>query len=212
MQRRQLFSRRLEPPGGQPEFRDGCDWTWAGVALCWSRIKKSGSESSELNALMWADIDLRRAKARIHRKRAAGVDYERTKTEDRTRLVDLLPPALRALKRQREHTFMKGGHVFHNPLTGRPWFDDKSPRETYWDPALQKAGIRRRVPHQTRHTFASMMLSAGESPKWVAAQMGDDLKTVLRHYQTYLDTHEFRCWETCDAGVRPGARGEERLG
>ncbi len=36
---------------------------------------------------------------------------------------------------------------------------------------MRKAGILYRRPYQTRHTFASMMLSADEHPMWVARQM-----------------------------------------
>ncbi|WP_434777498.1 hypothetical protein [Neisseria sp. Ec49-e6-T10] len=43
---------------------------------------------------------------------------------------------------------------------------------TVWVSVLKFAGVRYRRPYQTRHTFASMMLSAGENPMWVAAQMG----------------------------------------
>ena len=36
----------------------------------------------------------------------------------------------------------------------------------------QKAGLRRRIMYQTRHTFASNALAAGEAPWWVAAMLG----------------------------------------
>jgi integrase len=39
-------------------------------------------------------------------------------------------------------------------------------------PALQRANDKYRTPYQTRHTFASMLLSRGENPLWVAEQMG----------------------------------------
>jgi integrase len=32
--------------------------------------------------------------------------------------------------------------------------------------------VKYRCPYQTRHTFASMMLSSGKNPMWVASQMG----------------------------------------
>lgn len=45
--------------------------------------------------------------------------------------------------------------------------------------ALKKAGVRYRRPYQTRHTFASMLLSAGEHPMWVAQQMGHSDWTMI---------------------------------
>lgn len=37
---------------------------------------------------------------------------------------------------------------------------------------VRRAGARYRSPYQTRHTYASTLLSAGENPMWVAQQMG----------------------------------------
>jgi integrase len=62
--------------------------------------------------------------------------------------------------------------VFLNPRTGKPWETDAQIRKTAWIPALKRAGIAYRTAYQTRHTYASLMLSAGENPMWVANQMG----------------------------------------
>lgn len=45
-------------------------------------------------------------------------------------------------------------------------------RKTVWQPALKRAQVRYRYPYQTRHTFPSALLSAGENPVWVASMMG----------------------------------------
>ena len=40
---------------------------------------------------------------------------------------------------------------------------------------------------QTRHTFASLMLSRGENPMWVAQQLGhSDLKMLRDHYGRWI--------------------------
>lgn len=53
--------------------------------------------------------------------------------------------------------------------------------------ALKKAGIRYRNPYQTRHTYASMLLSAGENPMWVAQQMGHkDWAMIRRVYGRWI--------------------------
>ncbi|WP_370570037.1 tyrosine-type recombinase/integrase [Serratia sp. OS31] len=41
-----------------------------------------------------------------------------------------------------------------------------------WDPAAKLAGIRRRNPYHTRHTFACWFLTAGANPSFIVAQMG----------------------------------------
>jgi integrase len=52
---------------------------------------------------------------------------------------------------------------------------------------MRKAGVRYRRPYQTRHTYASMMLSAGESPMWVAQQMGhSDWTVIARIYGRWI--------------------------
>ena len=45
-------------------------------------------------------------------------------------------------------------------------------RERVWYSTLVKARLSRRTMYQTRHTFASNALAAGEAPSWVAAMLG----------------------------------------
>lgn len=148
----------------------------------------SGLRTSELVALEWGDIDWIRGIVRVSRaKTQAGVSVEGTKTRRGTRDVKLLSPAREALERQKVHSFLAGGRVFLNPLTGGPWEGDQPIRRTAWQPALRAALVRYRRPYQTRHTFASMMLTAGESPVWVAAQMGhSDLMMIARTYGRWI--------------------------
>ena len=52
---------------------------------------------------------------------------------------------------------------------------------------MRKAGVRYRRPYQTRHTYASMMLTAGEPLGWVAGQMGhSDLNMLGRVYARWI--------------------------
>jgi integrase len=52
-------------------------------------------------------------------------------------------------------------------------------RDRVWYPTLAKAGLRRRTMYQTRHTFASNALAAGEAPSWVAAMLGHTSPEML---------------------------------
>ncbi|MDR2709734.1 MAG: site-specific integrase [Burkholderiales bacterium] len=133
----------------------------------------TGLRTSELVALDWGDIDFARGVIRVRRaKTQAAKAPETTKTVSGRREVKILAPALEALNGQKPFTFFKGAEVFQNPRTGERWIGDQPIRENAWTPALRRAGIAYRRPYQTRHTYASMLLSAGENPMWVAQQMG----------------------------------------
>ena len=149
----------------------------------------TGMRTSELVALEWGDIDLKRGEIRVRRAstQAAGMRTESTKTRSGTRTIKILSGAREALEDQKFHTLLAGTHVFHNPRTGQPWTGDQPIRKTLWQPAIKKAGVRYRIPYQTRHTYASMMLSAGEHPMWVAQQMGHaDWGMIRRIYGRWM--------------------------
>ncbi len=133
----------------------------------------TGVRTSELVALEWKDIDWKRGVVRIRRaKTQISKVAEITRTTSGTRDIKLLRPALEALKAQKQFTFLKGKEIFQNPRKQEPWSGDRAIRKYSWIPALKRAGVVYRRPYQTRHTYASMMLSAGENPMWVAQQMG----------------------------------------
>jgi integrase len=133
----------------------------------------TGLRTSELCALDWADVDWLRGMVRVSRALTQGApEPEEPKTKAGLRDVKLLPPALEALKAQKARTYLKNKEVFQDPRTGERWTGDQAIRKTLWSPALKKAGVRYRNPYQTRHTYASMMLMAGEHIMWVSKQLG----------------------------------------
>ena len=148
----------------------------------------TGLRTSELIALLWDDIDWIKKEMRISRALTqASKVPESTKTTSGTRTVKLLPDALFALQEQKRFTFLAGEQVFHNPKTDKPWFGDQAIRRTLWVHALKKAGVRYRNPYQTRHTYASMMLSAGESLPWLSNQMGhSNVLTTAKIYAKFI--------------------------
>jgi len=150
----------------------------------------TGMRTSELIGLQWGDVDWMRGTIAVRRaltQAASKTGPETTKTRAGTRVVKLLPPALEALKAQKAFTYLKDREIFQNPKTGERWTGDQAIRQTMWRYALKKAGVRYRYPYQTRHTYASMMLSAGENPMWVAQQMGhSDWAMIRRVYGRWM--------------------------
>ncbi|MXS85326.1 site-specific integrase [Nitrosomonas sp. HPC101] len=144
----------------------------------------TGMRPSELIALEWADIDFDNKKIQVTKAITdASRMEETTKTKAGTREIDMLPPVEQALKDQKQYTLLQKSKVFHNPLTSKPWDGSQQIRKTCWTPLLKKAGVKYRNPYQTRHTYASMMLSAGEQLAWVSTQMGHS--NVLVTINTY---------------------------
>lgn len=167
----------------------------------------SGLRTSELVALEWGDIDFRRGTVRVSKaKTRAAKSPELPKTRKGTRDVTLLAPALAAIERQKAWTFLAGQRVFHNPIKNTPWTNDQKVRLA-WVAALKAAGIRYRRPYQTRHTYASMMLTAGENPAWIAGQMGHaDLAMLFRSYGRWIKS------ATPDAGQKAVAMFSKSCG
>jgi len=148
----------------------------------------SGLRTSELVALDWGDIDWRRGFVRVSRALTQVSDEaEQPKTRRGKRDVKLLQPAIEALIAQKPFSFMAGDAVFLNPRTGDRWEGDQPIRAGAWSHALKVAKVRYRRPYQTRHTYASMMLTAGESPIWLAGQMGHaDTTMIFRNYGRWI--------------------------
>lgn len=148
----------------------------------------TGLRTSELVALNWGDVDWVRGYIRVSRAwTSTAKEAESTKTRRGTRDVKLLAPALDALNNQKQFSYMAGEAVFLNPLYGERWKGDQAIRKSAWIPALRLGGVRYRNPYQTRHTYASMMLTAGESPIWLAGQMGHaDTAMVFRNYGRWV--------------------------
>lgn len=150
----------------------------------------TGMRSSELCALKWKDIDFIQKTAHVQSASVAGIT-KGTKTKAGTRKVELTSEAILALSSQKPFSFMKDATVFEDPKTGKAWANADAIRKKAWVPTLRKAGIRYRNPYQTRHTFATRLISRGVNLFWLAAQMGHKGPEMLfRHYGRYLKDYD----------------------
>lgn len=148
----------------------------------------TGLRTSEMVALDWDDVDMENRCIHVTKALTQVADTpEAPKTTAGKRDVKLLEPALKALKAQMRFTRLNNKEVFQNPETKARWAGDKPIRCSLWIPAVKKAGVRYRCPYQTRHTYASMMLSARENLMWVSKQMGHkDATTTLKRYGRFI--------------------------
>jgi integrase len=145
----------------------------------------SGLRTSELIGLRWGSVDLASGtilvrEAKVKRKVKA------TKTNV-ARTVRLNSEARAALTAQKEHTFLKGEAVFHDPRHGEPWDTEANFRKVFWVPMLKALGIRYRRPYQCRHTYATVMLHAKMNPAMCAKQLGHDVKVFLTIYAKWIE-------------------------
>lgn len=174
----------------------------------------TGVRTSEIAGLRWPNVDLPSAYAVVTEVIVRGIEKDNTKTNI-ARTVRLNSAALAAIKRQAEHTRMKGEHVFMDPRYDLPWMEERAYRRSYWTPALKALGIRYRKPYNTRHTYATMMLMQGLTPAFCAKQLGHSVEMFLRTYSKWLDGSqddlEMAKLEAAFSGKNPGKKpGSER--
>lgn len=148
----------------------------------------SGLRTSELIGLRWRDVDLDNGKVHIRTAVVRGRE-KTTKTAAGLRTVELQAESHSALLDQRGYT-QGSERVFHDPKTDAHWAGDHFIRKRVWIPALKAAGVEYRNPYQTRHTYASMLLSQGKNPLWVAQQMGHkDWGMIRKTYGRWIQNH-----------------------
>ncbi|MBA3755934.1 MAG: tyrosine-type recombinase/integrase [Nitrosomonas sp.] len=146
----------------------------------------SGLRTSELIALRWENIDLDQNRIFVRSACVRGY-FKTTKTKSGKREVMLQPQAREALLNQKNYTEKYNEAVFLDSRVNKPWKDDQAIRKIVWTSALKRAGIKYRNPYQTRHTFASTLLSRGENPLSVAQQMGHkDWGQIIKVYGRWI--------------------------
>jgi len=147
---------------------------------------ETGLRSGELIALQWGDIDLEGAKLTV--QRSIVYSFEKgPKTSKGRRTVDLSERAIAALRSQRE-IIEKGERVFRHPRTSLP-FKNSHQVWLLWKAAVEAAEIRYRNPYQTRHTYASQLISRPEGVNlfYLAEQMGHTgIEMINRHYGRWI--------------------------
>jgi integrase len=150
----------------------------------------TGMRDSEINGLKWRYVDFDRRVIEIRETLLAGnMDLERR--PELRRDIHMANSVYNALEAQREVTPSCNDFVFCTK-SAKP-VCSASVTTNIWYPTLTKAGIRKRCPHQTRHTAAILLLAAGERPEWVARQMGHrNVRALMEIYWRYVPSLDAR--------------------
>jgi integrase len=140
-------------------------------------LARTGMRFGEALALKWTDIDFQGRFISVERGFSRG--KVETPKSGKSRRVDMskqLANVLSDLKHHRKVETVKQGWkrmpdwVFVSsagtPLDINHW------RRRVFDKALEKAGLRKVRVHDLRHTFASLLIQAGESLVYVRDQLG----------------------------------------
>jgi integrase len=177
----------------------------------WKLWAATGCRGQELNGLMWSDIK----RDGIHIRRAIRTGRAKsTKTPSGLRVIQISPQAQEALGALKKHT----GHqeyVILNPNTQKRFHGDRPLRHCFIRDC-STIGLPYKEPKFLRHSFASWHLEAGESPAWIARQMGhktveEVLRTYARHIPRNLDNHGSRLQAALKAGRDLGLGFEETI-
>jgi len=135
----------------------------------------TGLRTGEVNGLKWRYVDFERRQILVRETWVMG-RTEYTKTDASQREIDMSTQVYEALQAQRQATG-RFEYVFCTG-DGRP-LDHNNVSKRVWYPLLRHLGLRPRSPYQTRHSAASLWLAAGESPAWIARQLGHTTTEML---------------------------------
>ena len=143
----------------------------------------TGMRSGEINGLKWRYVDFEANEILIRETWSKG-RLEYTKTDSSQRNIRMSKPVRDALLKQQAGTG-QFAFVFCNKR-GQP-IDVNNFTSRIWYPVLDLLNIQRRRPYETRHTAATLWLASGESPEWIARQLGHSTTEMLfRVYSRYV--------------------------
>jgi integrase len=144
----------------------------------------TGCRPSEACALRRRDCDLNYGWERIEKSRVAG-NQGGTKTRPSNRQIKLHDNLLPVLKEHVRLILDPDAYLF-TTTEGAP-IDESNFYKREWLPMLRKLKIRPRGFYNTRHSYASFMLSIGAKMNFISAQTGDREETLKKHYAKYLE-------------------------
>jgi len=141
----------------------------------------SGARQGELLGSKWSDVIWEDSQIHIQLIFNNQAWYK-PKTKASNRKIDLGPAMIAELKKWKLACPPNGLNLIFPNEAGGP-INHNNMVNRYFVPALTKAKIEKIRFHDLRHTFASLLISQGENPKYIQKQMGHSkVSTTLDIY------------------------------
>lgn len=96
----------------------------------------------------------------------------------------------RAIEALQSHPWRIDSPLVYPQAPGLGHLDLHAWRRDEWHPALEAAGLEKRVPNSMRHTFASFAIAAGVSLFYLARLMGSSVQQIDKTYGHLLPDSE----------------------
>jgi len=168
---------------------------------------RAGMRLGEILALQWDDVDWRGGLILVQRS-YRNQRITRTKT-GKARQVEMsgeLAAELKRLHAERKAQALAAGSnepvkwMFHNG--GQPIAQNSV--RYIWRRLLRAAGIHYEKFHAVRHTYASLLLSAGVSVYYVSQQIGHSgIEMTIRFYSHFIPSENRRGVNILDGEIKP---------
>ena len=144
----------------------------------------TGLRTGEIDGLTWQNVDFENRTIEVRQSLVLNEIVD-CKTDGSFRSVLMNEVVYQTLLNHKKNQLQKHSFVF---VTNKGEnLKNKYISRYIWYPTLKKCGLSKRNPYQTRHTAATLWLAAGESPEWIAQQMGHSSTTMLfRVYSRYV--------------------------
>lgn len=141
----------------------------------------TGVRVGEALSMKWSDIDFVKHTITVQRTITKNRIKDHPKNGD-YRIIDIIPVLDEYLDFQKQFTFMKHDWVTVTSY-GKPFMKTQNITDDYFKPCLKTLGLRYRILNQMRHSFACMMIDAGENLNWIKNTLGHStLEMLMKRY------------------------------
>jgi integrase len=175
-------------------------------------LNRTGARIGEVIALENDDVDFQNGFLSINKNMPVGIredESDTPKTESSNRDIQMSPQLAEAIQKHLEKRGKSSRFLFTNSAGGPVDYSNFSKK---WRKVQEDLGIRPpRSPHNTRHTFATLMISRGENIAFVSKILGhSSIKVTVDTYFKWIPKANRIAVEALDfTGQLPVQNGNE---